>query len=214
MRVRLWMELLGISNIRPWMESWEIELIRDVLIKLQPRICLEWGCGYSTVHFTRFLPKDSKWIAIEHDQNWSSTVQQQISLLSRFHRRRNVTVNYVKQNQYPWTDKDGDGAGTDLADYIQFPDKFKPFDFVLVDGRARKECIKKAYELIGDKGVVILHDANRTSYHQFFGLYKYQILFTDTRDSAGGVWIGSNGVDIHQLLETEKSRGYFKYINL
>ena len=40
-----------------------------------------------------------------------------------------------------------------------------PFDFVLVDGRARRFCIREGFQLLRDGGLLLLHDSQRTDYH-------------------------------------------------
>jgi len=33
------------------MDYIEIDIITEILMKRKPRICLEWGSGYSTIYF-------------------------------------------------------------------------------------------------------------------------------------------------------------------
>ena len=109
----------------------------------------------------------------------------------------------IEPNHFPWTDPDRDGAYSDLKDYIEFPEKFKSFDFILVDGRARKACMKKALDFVSGKAVVVLHDANREYYHDAFRYYKDQVFFKNYRDSHG-LWVGSNGCDLHEVFNVDR----------
>jgi len=53
-----------------------------------------------------------------------------------------------------------------MAHYVAFPATLnQQFDFVLVDGRARCFCLKAGWELLRPGGVIVLHDAQRTQYH-------------------------------------------------
>lgn len=55
-------------KIKPWMEYRGIKIIEEILNNLRPKNCLEWGAGYSTLYFQRFLHNDSKCLSVEHDK--------------------------------------------------------------------------------------------------------------------------------------------------
>jgi hypothetical protein len=97
--------------IKPYMKHKEIAIIEDILKNLQPTKCLEWGCGYSTLFFPRFLRKNSEWVSIEHDKKWYIKIKS-------LNRNPNVKIFYIPPNNFPWTDEYGDGSYTDLRDYI------------------------------------------------------------------------------------------------
>lgn len=217
------------------MENREVDIIEAVLLNWQPKMCLEWGAGHSTIYFPKFLHKSAKWISIEHDQDWARTIKDHLQFEPWFIRRghgeclefyprgqlskigsktiepvvrvlrrgavmSHVKVFHIPPNHFPWTDEFGDGSYSDLVNHVEFPGKFGNFDFLLIDGRARKHCLIKAYEFIDNEGVVILHDANREYYREALEPYEYQVLLGDDRKSAGGVWIGSKGMNIAQNL--------------
>ena len=53
-----------------------------------------------------------------------------------------------------------------MADYIEHPGTHDvTYDIAIVDGRARTHCVAEAMKLLRSGGVVILHDAQRTQYH-------------------------------------------------
>lgn len=177
----------------PWMCYEEIEIIENILQRLQPRHCLEWGTGYSTVYFSRFLPRNSLWISVDHDKNWELEID-------NFKKDLNTKVFCVPPNHYPWTDNNNDGAYADLVDYIEFPRKFAKFDFILIDGRGRKDCLIKANELITEKGIIVLHDAEREYYQEPFRLFKYQILMGGYNRNGSMLWVGSRGYNVDIML--------------
>ena len=189
---------------RPWMRYREIDVIREVLRNLRPMSCLEWGAGRSTLHFPPMLQADASWIAIEHDGEWARKIRNSQSA-------RNVQVYHVAPNRFPWTDEDQDGGGEDLGDYVEFPRKFGPYDFILVDGRARVACIEEAFDLVQPHGVVLLHDANRPYYHRAFGPYANQFQLVGPRLKDGGIWLGSKEEDINALLDTERHQKLWKW---
>lgn len=184
----------------------EIEIIKEILKHLKPMRCLEWGTGYSTVYFPKYLNRYSKWISIENDRTWSTHIES-------INRNSNVEIYHIEPNSFPWTDKYKDGAYTDLKDYIEFPSRFGNFDFILIDGRARKDCLIKAYELIRNEGIVVLHDASRNYYHKSLKLYRYSVLFKDYCKDIGGLWVGSKGINIGKVLNINKHRVLWEFYN-
>lgn len=172
----------------PWMTCEETLIIQDILAGLRPAKCLEWGTGYGTLYFPSYGGKGLQWHSVEHDSPWA----EKIKILNR---NSNVLIHHVKPNHFPWSDSDRDGAYSDLRDYVEFSSGLGPFDFILVDGRARKDCLIKAYELVSEKGVVVLHDAERNYYHQPFALYPHQFLFNHVQTGIR-LWIGSKGLDV------------------
>ena len=122
----------------------------------------------------------------------------------------NIQVVYVGPNHnLPVT---GEGNYTDFKRYIEYPTRFGKFDYVFVDGRARKDCIVKTHELLNEKGIVVLHDANRKAYHGPFKLYKHQVLYEDCRPW-GGLWIGSKGMDIENVLDVDRHKKLWRIYN-
>lgn len=194
------------SVIKPWGRYREIEIIEEVIQTLKPKRCLEWGTGYGTLYFTRLIGKETNWISVEHEAAWSMNIE-------KLNRNRNVQICHVPPNQFSWSDPNQDGAYSDLKDYIEFPSQFGEFDFILVDGRARVDCLMKAYELIRNDGVVILHDANRKHYHSPFHLFKFQFLFTDHRTRSGGIWVASKGRDVRSVLNIDQHKMLFYLYN-
>ena len=192
-------EVVGRPPRRPWMKHREIDLLSELVRALRPQRALEWGAGYSTLYFPTLLPPGARWTAIEHDGVWASIV-----------RRRdpgpNVEILHVPADRFPWTDDYGDGAYDDLRRYVDAAERFAPLDFVLVDGRARRACVHRALDCIGDRGVVVLHDANRTAYRATFDGYPQQLLLLDGRTGSGGLWIGSRGANLEALIHADTHR--------
>lgn len=197
--------ILGKVGTKPWMKHREIEIIEEILRNLKPNKCLEWGTGYSTLYFPKFLDIDAKWISLEHEKDWFEKIK-------KCNVNPNVEIFTIKSNKYPWSDEHRDGSYSDLTDYIEFPTKFGKFDFILIDGRARKDCLMKACQIISDKGVVILHDAGRTYYHEPFTHFKHSLLFTDYRKH-GGIWVGSNALELENVIDRKRHINRWKIIN-
>jgi predicted O-methyltransferase YrrM len=191
---------------KPWMRYKELRIIEKILKNLKPTRCLEWGAGYSTIYFSRFLDKKTSWISIEHEIEWAKKIKD-------LNQNTGVKINHIAPNQFPWTDNHNDGSYSDLKEYIEFPTKSDKFEFILIDGRARTDCLIKAYELITEGGIVVLHDANRKYYHEPFKLYAYQALFKDARVDAGGLWVGSRGIEIGDVVDVRKHKMLWERYN-
>jgi hypothetical protein len=192
-------------KFKPWMKHKEISIIRNILKTLKPKRCLEWGAGFSSLFFPNYLKNGSKWFSIEHDLTWFN----KIKILNQ---NPKCAIFHVKPNHFPWTDEYNDGGFSDLRDYLSFPRKFGKFDFILIDGRARNYCLIAALELIEYRGIVVLHDANR-GYYKYSNLFKYELVFTDSRKDAGGVMLGSQGFPLRKITNIEKDYQLWYWID-
>jgi predicted O-methyltransferase YrrM len=184
----------------PWMRPQEEAVVREVLTKLAPKRCLEWGAGFSTLQFPALLPQGAVWLSVEHDAAWASMITQRNT-------RDNVTVTLVRPDLPGWS---GDGDAAAFASYLAAPRSAGPFDLVLIDGRARSAALGVAAEVLAPGGVVVLHDANRATYDAGCRAYGYQLLLRDarvrSRRPAGGVWIGSRDRPIESVLDVDFHR--------
>lgn len=193
--------------VKPFMKYREIQIIEEILTNFKPKVCLEWGSGYSTCYFSKYLTQDARWISVEHNGDWARRV-------AALNPDKRVEICHVAPESVSWAERDSEGLYADFEGYVSFPSRIKEIDFILIDGRARKYALIKAQELIGEKGVVILHDANRTIYHQPFSLYKHQELFTDGRIDGGGIWVGSNGIDLNAVFDVALHKRLWRVYNI
>jgi len=194
--------------VRPLMQSKEVAIIIEILKRKNPKRVLEWGAGYSTIFFSRYLSSEAKWIAVEHDKEWYIRIKRLVY-------DPKIMIFYVPPNHIPWTDPYEDGSFSDLRDYVKFPEKLnEKFDLIIIDGRARKFCLIHALKFLKNDGIVILHDSNRKYYHEPFKLYNYQVLFKDSRQVAGGIWIGSKTLDPKCILNIRKHKLNWKIMEL
>lgn len=213
-----------------WMDEREVGIIEDLLATLRPKKCLEWGSGFSTAYFSRLLGADARWLSIEHEAGWAERVRKMLAdrplawrreggvlMESRWHRwlrlagvgrARNESrarVVCVPPDRVPFPDAIQDGTRVELGSYIDYPDRERPFDFILVDGRARKDCVIKALDLMSDHGVVVLHDAKRKEYEPGCLPYPHQELFADPAVAGYGLWLGAKR-PLAELLDLPRHR--------
>lgn len=191
---------------KPWMQYREIMIISEILRRKKPSKCLEWGSGNSTGYFPKYLGKNASWIAVEHNKEWYDKNKNKMI-------RPGTIINYVPPNNFPWTDTYQDGAYSDLKDYIEFPKHLNTkFDFVLIDGQARKDCLLCALDILDEDGIVVLHNANREYYHESFRFYKHKLLFTGN-DGHSGLWIGSTNLNLETVLDIKKYEKVWQTLN-
>ncbi len=161
----------------PYMLYREQEILEELILNLKPGKVLEWGSGFSTLHFPGFLSRDASWKSVESDEDWAYKI-------TNLNSRQGVEVRYFQPDSY-----------LDAADS-------GPYDLIIIDGLFREECLKRSLGLISDRSCVFLHDANRKEYNSFLSGFRYRWILTDYRRSAGGVAILSNSSPIESFLNT------------
>lgn len=190
----------------PLMKSKELDLITEILTKLQPKHCLEWGSGFSTLLFPKITPNLVSWLALEHNKEWFDFVQKSITdsrVELVFKAADNLNFG-MEEREF---DKIKDGLYEDFKSYIEYPRSVgRKFDFIFIDGRARQECLKIAYDLLTDDGIVVIHDANRKHYTQSAPPFEDSLLFTDyDKDrNVGGIWIGAKHCKVSKYLDFQR----------
>jgi hypothetical protein len=166
---------------------------------------LEWGAGFSTLQFPKLLNYPFRWLSVEHDEQWHKQ-------LIRINQHRDVVIMLQKPHNFPYTDEHGDGSYEDFRDYIEMPDNGTKYDLIIIDGRARNECILKAINILNTGGVILLHDANRKRYHVHFDKFSHGELFTDYRRSAGGIWLGSMDRELSGVVDIRKHQKRWRLV--
>lgn len=162
------------GQLHVWMDQVEFSQVVAILESIQPRTVLEWGAGGSTRGFLARSPFIQRWVSIEHNAGWVGEVRKAV-------KDPRLELHLVEPTEPEPPPAKGSQerhlaleawhlrAETDkqlFADYVGLPRKLgvRP-DFILVDGRARIQCIAEGFELLNPGGVLVLHDAQRTEYH-------------------------------------------------
>lgn len=181
-------------NMKPWMQDDQVELVEKILTSFgKEKInVLEWGSGGSTVYFPKFLKKkgiDYFWMSLEHNEEWAKTMKKE-------------TANDKQVHIHLFKPHPDNPASINLDPYVQHPRMCcdivkKKFDFILIDGRARARCLVEAKFCIEEKGIILLHDAEREKYHYVFPLFeKGKMIKSEVEPHA--VWITG---DYEKILE-------------
>jgi len=168
------------SGFKPFMTDEEIVIIEEILLGFptdKPLMIFEYGSGGSTLYFSQLL-KDKgysfTWFSLEHDLDWGQSVVRQ-TREANLHSTHIILkeipdypVKKLNRPKYrePWVKQ---GKVFDYSSYTHVPSTMGlKFDFVLVDGRDRKNCIKTCLPLMAPEGVIALHDADRPYYQCIF----------------------------------------------
>lgn len=131
---------------KPMMAEKEIEIIDDLLEKYKPKFCLEWGSGSSTTYFSKHK-SIKQWLAIEHNGHYVNYLKDLLP--------DNANVMWIPDDEW----------------YIDCVKLGRKWDFILVDGQNREQCLEVADTIINPGGIILLHDAGRREYQGFIKLH-------------------------------------------
>lgn len=138
---------------KPMMSDEEIRIIDDIIFNRQPKNCLEWGSGISTVYFPGEHPSIKLWLAVEHNGHYLNHI--------RYMCPPNVQTLWVL-------------PGSSYADVVQRSNR--EFDFIFIDGLDRIKCLENALRIVSKKGIILLHDAGRKEFSGVIDKYKGKML--------------------------------------
>lgn len=128
------------GNLIPWMNYPIINLLKDRLTS--DLNLFEFGSGYSTLFYARLVKSVT---SVEYDDVWLQIVKKTLP--------NNVKLIYKE--------KDIDG------DYCRVINSTgQQYDFVVVDGRDRVNCIKQSIKALSPRGVILLDDSQKTKYRE------------------------------------------------
>lgn len=130
----------NILEAKPMMSDEEIQVVDSLFEKHKFKRCLEWGSGGSTIYFPRKHDCIEEWYSIEHNGKYVDMIKRSVE--------HTVALKHVK-----------------LEEYLAVV-KNRKFDFILIDGLMRQECLTFAEDLLNRGGVILLHDASRPEFQK------------------------------------------------
>lgn len=166
----------------PHMTKIERDKIKEILSLIENPCIFEYGSGYSTLYFAKFLRRKKRkfmMYSVDSSIDWHERVKK---LIERNHLSECVKTFYEGNEQ----------------EYAVYVKRFsRKFDFILVDGRFRRRCLEVASQYLTDGGVAFLHDAERPYYHEPLALFKEAAFFESGKyypfeKTEYKYWIGSN----------------------
>jgi hypothetical protein len=135
------------------------------------QVVLEWGAGKTTLELSKLV---KKYYSVEHDFYWYNQI------LKR--KNKNVRLYFVAPNtpdrKYLRFSEKDDGSYSDFKNYVDFIENLSiyenKFDIVIVDGRARVDCVLKILPYISEETLVFLHNFDRYFYWKVLDYYNIE----------------------------------------
>ncbi len=128
----------GNGNPVPWITLPAIDFLNDKVP--QGLFVFEYGSGYGTLWWAK---RARKVIAVEHEDIWYEKMKPMFPNNVHILRRKKEEPSYAES----------------ICDF-----KRTNVDIVIIDGRNRVECAKKAVETVKKSTVIILDDSERPHY--------------------------------------------------
>lgn len=155
----------------PWLVFGAIDFLQNWLDETKQ--VFEYGSGGSTVFFAE---KVHQIVSIEHDADWYSLVAAHI------YQKKLSNVIYILREPLPDAQYNQRTAsnpddfvsgrtsyhGLGFKEYASSIDHYGSFDLIVIDGRVRTACIKKALPHLNKNGLLLLDNAERTYYLEPF----------------------------------------------
>lgn len=160
-----------IINARiPWI-TYEAISILDRHITRDSRI-FEYGGGGSTLYF---LDKGASVVTVEHDRSWYDLLKDTIEKDKKIRQWSGIlAVPATSESEEELDVSNPDHfisnlpkyRGMDFTEYVTSIDQYgnEEFDIVLIDGRSRPSCVKRAICKVKAGGLLILDNTERAYY--------------------------------------------------
>jgi predicted O-methyltransferase YrrM len=165
----------AIADRVPWITFSAYDFL-EPLVRPGMRV-LEIGTGGSTLFF---VDRKTELVTIEHSPEWAAKVAESIPGGSEVVRELHVLEPTPARNGATPDPGDPDScvsseeeyAGLSFAEYVEAIDRYPDahFDLVLVDGRARSSCFKRALPKVRPGGFIVLDDSERKEYERAIAL--------------------------------------------
>ncbi len=164
----------------PWLSPTSVRFLRKYLTK--EMVGCEFGSGISTLFIA---PKVKHLISIEHNQDWYFSISNKLKTLGisnvdyRFIERESKNQDKINDELFAQFNFQ---SRTDYNDYSRSIDNLKDesLDFIIIDGRARPECLFYSLCKLKQNAVIILDNSERNRYKIIFEILKHYPCYTTT----------------------------------
>lgn len=130
----------------PWMNYTIVRFLEKRIPK--NALMYEYGSGASTLFWAKRI---SRVVSLEYEESWYEKIRREMP--------SNATVEFCAQ------DRDGQYCRNITKHNLKF-------DIIVVDGRDRVNCVKRAVENLSPQGVVLLDDSDREKYIPAFDFMR------------------------------------------
>jgi len=151
-----------------------------ILDTFSPKRCFEWGSGLSTQIMATHRAVETL-DSVEHDEKYFRKI-------GSLH-LHNVNLHFEPR----------------LSNYSSVIGSNAPYDFVFVDGRRRFKCLMNSKKILSEKGIVMIHDAERHWYHPAIRSFS-NFEFTDEGSTALMSDDFEVGKSLTKLFNSEKGK--------
>ncbi len=151
-------------NLKPWLTPASIRILDKCLDPTG--IGLEYGSGRSTQFFaSRLLTL----ISIEHSPEWYDIVSSQLQQEGVENTEFILIPGIPFEPKKIKAKRNKQKFDEESTQYLPYYEKVSEmddltFDFILIDGRARVECSKRAIPKLKSKGIFVLDNSERERY--------------------------------------------------
>lgn len=163
----------------PWMTYDAIDFLKK--ISSAEMNVFEWGSGGSTIFFAS---RCKQVISVEHNKDWSNILKDKLNKLGF----KNVILHEIEgkkidnfrnlnpDNADDFVSKELKSVGLSYEKYVKTIDQYdyNYFDIIVVDGRVRNACIKRAIPHIKKGGYLIVDNSDRKYYLSKFNFLNNQ----------------------------------------
>lgn len=165
-RVALWLRsLFAIHDLDdmihldlPWWTFSAIDRVDEFLLQHPQAHVFEYGSGSSTI----WLAKRAGVVeSVEHSPDWTARMAPRIRRYSNI--RLRAVAPSLSVNPRCASEKAG-WQGLDFSDYVHAIDDTSTYDLIIVDGRARNDCLRAAIDRLSPGGLIVFDDSYRERY--------------------------------------------------
>lgn len=154
----------------------ELSQLFAAISAVQPRRMIEWGSGGTTLVIPGTFQSIERYVSVEHNEQWHARVGKVVDdpRVSCLFRPPHASApepamfeesgGKTRQEYVDWTER-CENEREILERYVEAPFEIEDeYDVALIDGRARRFCIERAWQGVRSGGLLLIHDSQRDDY--------------------------------------------------
>lgn len=167
----------SIEDKLPWISFSAIAFFKKILTNDMK--IFEYGSGGSTLFFAG---RAARVFSVEHDRSWYNNVQQAVHRCGYNNSRVMLAAaekpsgafNDDPSDPSGYASSDDNFKGMSFENYVKKIDEFDDgyFDIVIVDGRSRPACAKRAMKKVKTGGYLVIDNSERDTYKKASDLFN------------------------------------------